>query len=47
MTNPSAGAIATLGASGACAVIGWAVPSAAILAVVGVVLSVCYIWRNA
>lgn len=47
MTNPTARAIASIAACAACAVIAWAVPASGVMAVVGMVLSICYIWRNA
>lgn len=47
MSNSAARAIASIAACAACGVIGWAVPMSAFMSIVGMVLSICYIWRNA
>jgi hypothetical protein len=44
MTDPIARAVATIAASSGCALIAWAAPGYAMLAVVGIVLSVYFIW---
>jgi hypothetical protein len=47
MTNPTARAIASCAASAACGAIGWAQPMASFFAIVGVIVSVSLIWKNA
>jgi hypothetical protein len=47
MTNPTARAIATAAMGGSAALISFAAPSVAIMAVIGLVLGVYFIWEGA
>lgn len=47
MTNPTARAIATIAASAGCASVVWIAPLYAAMGVVGIIVSVSLIWKNA
>jgi hypothetical protein len=47
MTDPTARAVASVAASAACAAIGWAQSMISFMALVGVVLSAYFIWKDA